>query len=82
VVIIVTSGSMRSMSINLKKGEKRLMRRVWSWHTEKTVGIADTNFTLAKSRGFLYRKAREATEIVIGRCELFPSVVQASPLNL
>jgi len=82
VVVIVTSGSMRSMSINLKKREKRLLQRIWVWPTEKTIGKAEINFTIAESRGFLYRKAREATETVIGRCELFPSVVDKAILNV
>jgi len=59
----------------LEKREKRLLRRVRVWPTGGTVGKAEINFTVAESRGFLYRKAREATEIVIGRCELFPSVM-------
>jgi len=75
VVVVIALGLMRSMLINLKNGEKRLLQRVRVWPTGGTIGKAEINFTVAESRGFLYWKAREATEIVIGRCELFLSVM-------
>jgi len=47
-----------------------------------TVGKVKINFTIAESCGFLYRKMREATEIVIRRCELFLSVMQEATPNI
>jgi len=65
----------------LEKGRKGgLLWRVRVWSMGGAVGREKINFTVAKSRGFLYQKAREATEIVIRRCELFPSVVKEAPL--
>ncbi len=59
----------------LKKGRKGgLLWRVRVWSMGGSVGREEINFTIAKSHGFLYWKAREATEIVIRRCELFPSL--------
>jgi len=67
----------------LEKGRKGgLLRRVQVWSMGGAVGREEINFTVAKSCGFLYRKAREATEIVIGRCELFLSVIWTAPLNI
>jgi len=46
------------------------------------IGNENICLAIARSRRLLYWKARGATEIVIGRCELLWKVVKAPTLNV